>query len=92
MQLILNFKSFLLRCSSFCADNIADESIKIKIYDFQMYFYQSFVHDLIFFLFTSVRPDDLAADFKLFIHCYQAEFVGTLKSVNCPLDDYTFEK
>lgn len=73
-------------------DNTADEPIKIKIYDFQLYFYQSFVHDLIFFLLTSVRPDDLAKDFKLFIQCYHAEFVKTLKLVNCPLDDYTFEK
>lgn len=73
-------------------DNNADEPIKIKIYDFQLYFYQSFVHDLIFFLCTSVRRNDLVNDFLLFIHCYHAEFVKTLKLVNCSLDDYTFEK
>lgn len=57
-----------------------------------MYCYQSFVHDLIFFLFTSVRPNDLDQHFKLFIDRYYEEFTTTLKSVNCPMDDYTYEK
>lgn len=66
--------------------------VKIKIYDFQLYFYQSFVHDLIFFLFTSVRPEDLRNNFNTFINYYHSEFVNTLKLTNCPLDDFTFEK
>lgn len=73
-------------------DTTEDKRIEVKFYDFQLYFYQSFVHDLIFFLFTSVCPIDLATNFKLFISYYHMQLVKTLKSVNCPLDDYTFEK
>lgn len=66
--------------------------LKVKLYDFQLYFYQSFVSDLIFFLFTSVRLTDLVTNFKSLIDCYYAEFIKTLGLVHCPLDDYSFEK
>lgn len=65
---------------------------KVKIYDFQSFYYESFVHDLIFFLFTSVRNNDLKANFKSFIDHYLVEFVKTMNFVKCPLDDYTSEK
>lgn len=84
-------KHYYLHRVFFLTNNM-DGPIKIKIYNSQLYFYQSFMHDLIFFLFTSVCSNDLAKDFKLFIRCYHAEFVKTLKLVNCPLDDYTYEK
>lgn len=73
-----------------CLD--ANVGIKVKIYDFQLYFYQTFVCDLILFLFTSVCCTDLSKNFKTFIHVYHSEFTKTLELVNCPLDDYTFEK
>lgn len=66
--------------------------IKIKIYDFQLYYYQSFVHDLMFFLCMCVRPNELISNFKLLIDYYHAEFLKTLDFVNVPKDDYTFEK
>lgn len=66
--------------------------MKIKIIDFQLCMYKSFVHDLIFFLFTSVRPTDLKENFTSFINYYYTAFIKTLAYVNCPLDDYTFEK
>lgn len=66
--------------------------MKIKMYDFQLYFYQSFVHDLIFFLFTSVRPNDLKENFHSFINYYHIVFTRTLKLVGMPMKDYTFEK
>lgn len=81
-----------LTCSVICIDDVAVEPIKVKIYDFQLYFYETFVCDLIFFLFTSVRCDELTKNFKLFINHYHSEFVKTMKSVNCPLDDYTYVK
>ncbi|XP_055309442.1 uncharacterized protein LOC129573174 [Sitodiplosis mosellana] len=73
-------------------DDIDVSVIKVKIYDFQLYFYQTFVCDLIFFLLTSVRSNDLTKHFKLFIRQYHLEFVNTMKLVNCPCDDYTFDK
>lgn len=73
-------------------NDVADEPIRVKIYDFQLYFYESFVCDLIFFLFTSVRCDDLTKNFQRFINHYLAEFVKTMNLVNCPLDDYSDEK
>lgn len=73
-------------------NDVADEPIRVKIYDFQLFFYESFVYDLIFFLFTSVRCDDLTKNFQRFINYYLAEFVKTMNLVNCPLDDYSYEK
>lgn len=57
-----------------------------------MYSYQSFALDLILFLFSSVRPNDLMTNFHSFIKEYHKEFVKTLKIVNCSVEDYTFDK
>ncbi|XP_055321212.1 uncharacterized protein LOC129577737 [Sitodiplosis mosellana] len=65
---------------------------QIKIYDFQLYVYESFVHDLIFFLFMSVGPKDLVINFKLFIDFYLLEFIRTMGLVKCSSENYTFEK
>lgn len=73
-------------------DESSKQPIKAKIYDFQLYFYQSFVHDLVLFLFSSVRCGDLANNFRTFIDFYHLEFTKTLKRVNCPLEDYTLDK
>lgn len=76
----------------FYSDDTTDKLVNTKFYDFQLYFYDSFAHDLIFFLLTSVHSNDLRKDFKLFIEHYHVEFIKTLQFVSCPLDDYTFEK
>lgn len=68
------------------------KTAKIRIYDFQLYFYQSFVRDLIFFLVTSVRLDDLVRNFRIFINHYHEHFVKVLKRANCSLNDYTIDK
>lgn len=73
-------------------DNNEKEQIKVKIYDFQLYFYESFVHDLLHFLFTSVRGIDLVKNFKQFIQFYHLEFSKMIILVKCPCEDYTFEK
>lgn len=67
--------------------NVSD----VKIYDFQLYFYHSFALDLVFFLFTSVRLDDLNEHFDSFIQFYHSRFYKTLMEANCPLEHYTFE-
>lgn len=64
----------------------------MKVYDFNLYSYQSFAANLILFLFTSVRQDVLTTNFTLLIDTHHSEFIKTLKLVNCPLDDYTYEK
>lgn len=73
-------------------DEASNNSIKVKMYDFQVYCYETFALDLIFFLFTSVRSIDLVNNFKSFINHYHEEFIQSLKLVNCPLEDYVFEK
>lgn len=83
---------FIILALSACLGAAAADCIQAKIYDFTLYSYQSFAHDLIFFLFMSVCPIDLAKHFQLFIRCYHAEFTKMLELANCSLDDYTFEK
>lgn len=74
------------------SDNDMIQEVKVKMYDFQLYSYQSLAFDLILFLFTSVRSNDLAENFKMFINYYHEEFVNELKLLNCPLNDYSFDK
>lgn len=86
-----NFASVLLFNCVF--DYSSDVNpMKVKIYDFQLSSYDSFALDLIFFLFTSIQNDVLKPNFKSFIMHYHTEFTNTLKTVNLPLNDYTFEK
>lgn len=64
----------------------------MKIYDFQLYFYGSFAHDLVFFLLSSVKNNDLKMNIVLFIDYYMFEFKKTMEYLKMPLDDYTDEK
>ncbi|XP_055296714.1 uncharacterized protein LOC129565642 [Sitodiplosis mosellana] len=65
---------------------------KVKFYDFQLCGYESFVLDLIFFLFTSVQNEDLKTNFKTFIEHYFLEFFKTIDFAGCSMEEYTFEK
>lgn len=64
----------------------------MKIIDFAKCRYESFANDLIFFLLTNAPVDDLRTNFKSFIEYYHMEFTKTLKHVDVPLDDYTYDK
>ncbi|KAJ6644273.1 hypothetical protein Bhyg_09240, partial [Pseudolycoriella hygida] len=70
----------------------AANSIQVKILDFQAYYYESFAFDLTFFLLYNAQIGDLNTHFKSFIEYYHSEFVKTMRLVNCPLDDYTYDK
>ncbi|XP_031638919.1 uncharacterized protein LOC116351033 [Contarinia nasturtii] len=65
---------------------------QVKIVDFQLYRYDTFVHDLVQFLLINARINDLKTNFKSFIEYYHLEFVKTMRYTNCPLNDYTYEK
>lgn len=78
--------------NSFISEDDSGKTAKVRVYDFQLYYYQSFVSDLIFFLLSSVRSEDLKRNFRIFINHYHEHFVKTLKRVNCPLTDYTIDK
>lgn len=72
--------------------NESDKSIRLKILDFQAYDYESFAFDLTFFLLINAQVDDLKVNFNGFIQYYHSEFLKTMRFVNCPLEDYTYEK
>lgn len=73
-------------------DALADEPVKVKILDFQNNGYETFGLDLSIFLFFSVEINELRLNFKEFFKYYHLEFVKVLELVNCPLDDYTYDK
>lgn len=54
--------------------------------------YESFAHDLIYFLLKCASCDDLRINFKSFIEYYHTQFTKTLKHVDIPLDDYAYDK
>lgn len=65
---------------------------KVKFCDYQLVSYGSFVHDLIFFLYTSVNSLDRKLYIEHFFEHYHSHFYNTLRLFHCPLDDYTYEK
>lgn len=77
---------------NFMIKRAAGKSIDVKILDFQAYDYDSFALDLLHFILSNARIDDLKVYFKSFIENYLIEFVNTMQLVNCPLDDYTHDK
>lgn len=69
-----------------------DTEVQAKILDFEKYGFESFAHDLVYFLMMCVHVDDLKTNFKPFIEYYHSEFTKTLKYLNIPLDEYTYDK
>lgn len=60
-------------------DNIGVDSIvQVKFLDFQVYGYESFANDLIYFLLMCSRFEDLRTNFKSFIDYYHSEFTKIL--------------
>lgn len=65
---------------------------KVKFFDFQLTTYDSFVNDLIFFLYTSVNEIVRKQNMEHFVQHYYKHFYQTLEILDCPLDHYTYEK
>lgn len=86
---IINMFIFFLESISVDSLGRAD---KVKIFDYQLMAYDSFAHDLIFFLFTSINRTIRKSNFEHFIKHYHKHFYNTLAMLKCPLEDYTYEK
>lgn len=72
-----------------------DENGKIvnnKILDLQIIEYDSVVHDLLFFLFTSVNNDVLNDNYDNLIKSYHNQFVDVLKRFNIDTKPYTWDE
>lgn len=65
---------------------------QIKIVDFQITIEESLIHDLIFFLFTSIQMDILSEKFDEFMDYYYHHFYKCLEQMGCPLNDFGREK
>lgn len=89
--LIQKYPLFFFRLLFFHSDENGAVS-NVKFYDYQLYFYQSLVFDLIFFLFTSVRTEDLNEYLVKLINSYCDYFLKTLQTIKCPMEDYTMDK
>lgn len=90
-MLTIRFHDHFLNLATQIDEN-TEQPIEVKILDFQSYDYESFAFDLIFFLLINARVEDLTTQFKTFIQYYHLEFQKTMQFINCPLDDYTYEK
>lgn len=82
-------KNIMMKSSG---DVASKKMIHVEILDFQKYGYESFAFNLIHFLSLNAHAHDLQVNFKSFIKHYHSVFVKTLRFVNCPLDDYTYDK
>lgn len=84
--------------NDFCLNNVMIKSDsngkpeQIKIVDFQITLEESLVHDLIFFLFTSIEMNILNEKFDDFIDYYFQHFYKFLEQIGCPLEDFSQEK
>lgn len=78
--------------NDFWVNNMMIKPNQIKMVDFQTTLKGSFVHDLIFFLFSSVPMKILNEKLNEFNEFYYKHFYYSLKQTGCPLTDFTFEK
>lgn len=85
--MILNLISYL----SFSADSLGRID-KVKFCDYQLMTYDSFANDLVFFVFTSIYGSNRKGNIEHFFQHYHKHFYQTLSMLNCPLNDYTYEK
>uniref|UniRef100_A0A0A1WUS5 Calcium and calcium/calmodulin-dependent serine/threonine-protein kinase n=1 Tax=Zeugodacus cucurbitae TaxID=28588 RepID=A0A0A1WUS5_ZEUCU len=68
-----------------------DQPTKLKFVDFQVAQYESFVHDIIFFLFSSVDSAVLEDNFDSFLRIYYDAFIDNLEEVKINTDEYSFD-
>ncbi|XP_036225481.1 uncharacterized protein [Bactrocera oleae] len=68
-----------------------DQPTKLKFVDFQIAQYESFVHDIIFFLFSSVDCTVLEDNFESFLQIYYDAFIHNLQEVQINTDDYSYD-
>ncbi|EDW04289.1 uncharacterized protein LOC6561915 [Drosophila grimshawi] len=64
---------------------------KLKFVDFQIAQYESVVHDLIFFLLSSVDTLVLEENYKNFLSIYYKAFIQSLQTVNVDTTKYSYE-
>lgn len=64
----------------------------VKFLDYQLMAYDSFANDLVFFLFSSVNETVRKTHIGHFFKYYHEYLYKTLALLQCPLDDYTYEK
>ncbi|XP_055323920.1 uncharacterized protein LOC129578808 isoform X2 [Sitodiplosis mosellana] len=65
---------------------------KVKFCDYQLMTYDSFANDLVFFVFSSINGSNRKGNIEHFFQYYHKHLYQTLAMLNCPLDDYTYEK
>lgn len=63
---------------------------KVKFVDFQIAQYENCVHDIIFFLFSSVEIPVLKQYFDELLQLYYQTFIECLKSVQISTEQYSF--
>ncbi|XP_055376447.1 uncharacterized protein LOC129608768 [Condylostylus longicornis] len=69
-----------------------ENPVKIKILDFQIAQYESLAHDVIFFIFTSVKSELIQEQYDHFLKVYYDEFTKCLLLLGCDTSGYSFEK
>ncbi|KAL7742462.1 hypothetical protein ACLKA6_019090 [Drosophila palustris] len=69
----------------------ANVPAKLKIVDFQIAQYESIVHDIIFFLLSSVDTTILEENYYNFLRIYYEAFIKSLRSVHVDTTKYSYE-
>ena len=60
----------------------------LKILDFQLPIYDSAIHDLLFFILTSIDDPNLEENFDTYIDAYYKSFSETLEELDVPLSKF----
>lgn len=89
--IILKFNSILSESFYFFTDT-NNRIGTVKFLDYQLMAYDSFANDLVFFLFSSVNDTVRKTHIEHFFKHYHEHLYKTLKLLQCPLGDYTYEK
>lgn len=72
--------------------NEEGKPIHNKIVDFQLTMHNSVVHDLLFFMFTSIKPDILYPNIDHFIKLYHENFIDRLDKFSVDVSAFTWDE
>uniref|UniRef100_A0A336LYH8 CSON005181 protein n=1 Tax=Culicoides sonorensis TaxID=179676 RepID=A0A336LYH8_CULSO len=73
-------------------DTEIERPISLKILDFQLVSCDSVVHDVLFFILTSMKDGCFESFMDMWLKYYHEQLINRLHLLKCPLQAFTYEK
>lgn len=73
-------------------DDAQNTPVAIKIIDFQLISCDSVVHDVLFFIMTSIKDGCFETMIDMWLTFYHSKLLKHLQALNCPCEAYSYER